>query len=161
MSCVPPTLDAHVRLLTAHSVHLTECAIDKRRSADSVGGTGRASLPHGVRKACRRLRETGGADPWCGPGLTTSVVLLSILEYYAYSISPGQAAAHGGHAMLSGGHVVLLNVHVPYDSHNEPHDLELLCGYYVIEREQNGGPPQVLPDSRPSHTASAWIASLF
>ena len=77
-------------------------------------------LPHGVRKACRRLRETGGADPWCGPGLTTSVVLLSILEYYAYSISPGQAAAHGGHAMLSGGHVVLLNIHVPYDSHNEP-----------------------------------------
>ena len=69
-------------------------------------------LPHGVRKACRRLRETGGADPWCGPGLTTSVVLLSILEYYAYSISPGQAAAHGGHAMLSGGHVVLLNVHI-------------------------------------------------
>ena len=68
--------------------------------------------PHVGRKACRRLRETGGADPWCGPGLTTSVVLLSILEYYAYSISPGQAAAHGGHAMLSGGRVVLLNVHV-------------------------------------------------
>ena len=71
-------------------------------------------LPHGVRKACRRLRETGGADPWCGPGLTTSVVLLSILEYYAYSISPGQAAAHGGHAMLSGGHLVLFNIHDPY-----------------------------------------------
>ena len=27
----------------------------------------------------RETRETGGADPWCGPDLTTSVVLLSIL----------------------------------------------------------------------------------
>ena len=89
-------------------------AVKKRRCCGTMPGPSRASLPHGVRKACRRLRETGGADPWCGPGLTTSVVLLSILEYYAYSISPGQAAAHGGHAMLSGGHVVLLNNHVPY-----------------------------------------------
>ena len=55
--------------------------------------------PHGVRKACRRLRETGGADPWCGPGLTTSVVLLSILEYYAYSISPGQARNRSKHCL--------------------------------------------------------------
>jgi hypothetical protein len=67
---------------------------------------------HGVRKACRRLHETGAADPWCGPGLTTSVVPLSMFEYYAYFISPGQAAAHGSHAMLSGCHVVLLNIHV-------------------------------------------------
>ena len=58
---------------------------------------------------------------WCGPGLTLQVfVLLSILEYYAYSISPGQAAAHGGHAMLSGGHVVLLNNHVSY-THTTTH----------------------------------------
>ena len=75
---------------------------------------GRVIGAHIVRKACRRLRETSAANLWCGLGLTTSVVLLSILEYYAYSISPGQAAAHGGHAMLSGGHVVLLNNHVPY-----------------------------------------------
>ena len=88
--------------------------IKKRRYGSTTPGPSSVLLllPHGVRKACRRLRETGGADPWCGPGLTTSVVLLSILEYYAYSISPGQAAAHGGHAMLSGGPVVLLNVHV-------------------------------------------------
>ena len=90
--------------------------INKRRFCGPARGPKRVLGAHGVRKACRRLRETGGADPWCGPGLTTctSVVLLSILEYYAYSISPGQAAAHGGHAMLSGGHVVLLNIHVPY-----------------------------------------------
>ena len=81
-------------------------AIKKRRSCGSAGGPKRMLQPHGVRKACRRLRETGGADPWCGPGLTTSVVSLSMFEYYAYSISPGQAAAHGGHAMLSGGHAV-------------------------------------------------------
>ena len=37
-----------------------------------------------------------------------------MFEYYAYSISPGQAAAHGGHAMLSGGHVVLLNNHMSH-----------------------------------------------
>ena len=83
-------------------------AVTKRRCCGSMPGPSRASLPHGVRKACRRLRETGAADPWCGPGLTTSVVLLSMFEYYAYSISPGhEAAAHGGHAMLSGGYAVL------------------------------------------------------
>ena len=53
----------------------------------------------------RQVEPTRGAVS--GPGLTTSVVLLSILEYYAYSISPGQAAAHGGHAMLSGGYAVV------------------------------------------------------
>ena len=88
-------------------------AIDKRRYGSTTPGPSSVLLPHGVRKACRRLRETGEADPWCGPGLTTSVVLLSILEYYAYCISPGQAAAHGGHTTLSGGHVVLFNIHEP------------------------------------------------
>ena len=99
--------------------------IDKRRYGSTTPGPSSVLLPHGVRKACRRLRETGGADPWCGPGLTTSVVLLSILEYYAYSISPGQAAAHGGHAMLSGGHVVLLNVHVPMTHATSPYEFEI------------------------------------
>ena len=37
-----------------------------------------------------------------------------MFEYYVYSISPGQAAAHGGHAKLSGGRAVLLNNHVSY-----------------------------------------------
>ena len=36
-----------------------------------------------------------------------------MFEYYIYSISPGQAAAHAGHAGLSGGHIVLLNIRFP------------------------------------------------
>ena len=41
--------------------------------------------------------------------------MLSILEYYAYSISSGQAAAHGGHAIyFPEAIVVLLNNHVSY-----------------------------------------------
>ena len=50
----------------------------------------------------RQVEPTRGAAQ--ASALTTSVVSLSILEYYAYSISPGQAAAHGSHGMLSGGH---------------------------------------------------------
>ena len=65
----------------------------------------------------RQVEPTRGAVL---ASLTTSVVLLSILEYYAYSISPGQAAAHGGHAKLSGGHAVLLHIHVPY-THTTSH----------------------------------------
>jgi hypothetical protein len=53
-----------------------------------------------------------------------------MFEYYAYSISPSQAAAHGGHAMLSGGHAVLLKVSVPMcnDSRNEPGGGRYVCG---------------------------------
>mgnify|MGYP000612381039 CR=1 FL=1 len=71
------------------------------------------------------------------PGLTRDttkgVASLSILEYYVYSISPGQVAAHGGHAVLSGGHVVIFNIHVPMsnDSHNEPPE----CGRTAREGE--------------------------
>jgi hypothetical protein len=68
----------------------------KRRCCGTTPGPSGLSPPHVVRKACRRLRETSAADPCCGPGRTTSVVSLSMFECCAYSISPGQAAAHGG-----------------------------------------------------------------
>ena len=66
--------------------------IDKRRYGSTTPGPSSVLLPHGVRKACRRLRETGGADPWCGPGLTTctSVVLLSI--YSSTMLTPSALA---------------------------------------------------------------------
>ena len=89
----------------------------------------------------RRLRETGGADPWCGPGLTTSAVSLSMFEYYAYSISPGQAAAHGGHAMLSGGHVVLLKNHV----HTHKTSLEYQILHSGEQTYQVSYPPKRAP----------------
>ena len=80
-----------------------------------------------VARTCRpllpRLQE-GGRRGTSSPGLTTSVVLLSILEYYAYSISPGQAAAHGGHDMHSGGHRRAFKQSCAIYSHNEPHSIK-------------------------------------
>ena len=60
-------------------------------------------LPHGVHKAYRlrrRLRERQ-VEPTRGAVLALALLQVSycILEYYAYSISPGQAVAWGGHAL--------------------------------------------------------------
>ena len=65
-------------------------AVKKRRCCGSMPGPSRASLPHGVCKACRRLRETGGADPWCGPSLTTQVSYR--LAYSSTMLTPSALA---------------------------------------------------------------------
>ena len=102
MSSVPPTLDAHVRLLmgtlSAPETVTLSAPIDKRRSADSVGGTGRVLLPQGVRKPTHAdasaRRETSAADP-------RGAVLVSLqvsyrLAYSSTMLTPSQPWPGGG-----------------------------------------------------------------
>ena len=67
--------------------------------------------PHGARKPVA-FSEVSAATSAAVQSRVKCGVSLSTLEYYMYYISPGQAAAHGGHAKLSGVHAVLLNIHV-------------------------------------------------
>jgi hypothetical protein len=76
VTCVPCSKDA--RKITDPVVPLRLRRATSKQQQKKTSFLSRWSV--GVKKLCfrhskayRRLRETGGADPWCGPGLTTSV----------------------------------------------------------------------------------------
>ena len=87
-------------------------AVVKWRSVGRMRGTQSMLWVIGARKPVSRLPRGDCSDQHCGPERAWCGGPLSIVEYYAYSISHGQESACGGRVRPHGLAVSVLNIHV-------------------------------------------------
>ena len=87
-------------------------AVVKRRSAGRMRGTQSMLGVIGARKPVSRLPRGDCSDQHCGLERAWCGGPLSIVEYYAYSISHGQESACGGRVRPHGLAASVLNIHM-------------------------------------------------